>query len=45
MNTKKTSTMVSFCLAVALFCPVALSAQGTQKKMSVGLVLIKKLLG
>jgi len=40
MNTKKTLAMASLCLAVALLCPVALFAQGTQKKMSVGLVLI-----
>jgi ribose transport system substrate-binding protein len=40
MNTKKTLAMASLCLAVALLCSVALFAQGTQKKMSVGLVLI-----
>jgi ribose transport system substrate-binding protein len=40
MNTQKRSVIASLCLAVALLCPVALFAQGTTKKMSVGLVLI-----
>ena len=32
--------MVGLCVAAALLCPVALFAQGAQKKLSVGLVLI-----
>jgi len=40
MNTSKRSVIASFCLAVALLCPVPLFAQGTAKKISVGLVLI-----
>ncbi len=40
MKTKKRLAAASLCLAVALLCPVALLAQGAQKKMSVGLVLI-----
>ena len=32
--------MVGLCVASALLCPVALFAQGAQKKLSVGLVLI-----
>jgi ribose transport system substrate-binding protein len=40
MNTQKRLVIASLCLAVALLCPVALFAQGTPKKMSVGLVLI-----
>jgi ribose transport system substrate-binding protein len=40
MNTQKRSVIASLCLAVALFCPAALFAQGATKKMSVGLVLI-----
>src|SRR6202051_3654452 len=40
MNTQKRSVIASLCLAVALLCPVAVFAQGAQKKLSVGLVLI-----
>jgi len=40
MKTQKRSMIASLCLAVALLCPVALFAQGTAKKMSIGLVLI-----
>ena len=32
--------MVSLCVGATLLCPVALFAQGAQKKLSVGLVLI-----
>jgi ribose transport system substrate-binding protein len=40
MKTKMRSAMVGLCVAAALLCPVALFAQGAQKKLSVGLVLI-----
>ena len=40
MKTSKRSVIASFCLAAALLCPVTLFAEGTAKKISVGLVLI-----
>ena len=40
MKTKMRSAMAGLCVAAALLCPVALFAQGAQKKLSVGLVLI-----
>jgi ribose transport system substrate-binding protein len=40
MNTKKRLVIEVLCLSVALLCPATLFAQGAQKKMSVGLVLI-----
>jgi ribose transport system substrate-binding protein len=40
MKTKMRLVIKVLCLSVALLCPVALFAQGAQKKMSVGLVLI-----
>src|SRR5580704_2213304 len=40
MKTKMRSAMVGLCVAAALLCPVALFAQGAQKKLRVGLVLI-----
>ena len=40
MKTKMRSAMVGLCVLATLLCPVALFAQGAQKKLSVGLVLI-----
>jgi ribose transport system substrate-binding protein len=40
MKTKMRSAMAGLYVAAALLCPVALFAQGAQKKLSVGLVLI-----
>ena len=40
MKTKMRSAMVGLCVVATLLCPVALFAQGAQKKLSVGLVLI-----
>ena len=40
MKTKMRSAMVGLCVVATLLCPVALIAQGAQKKLSVGLVLI-----
>ena len=40
MKTKMRSAVVGLCVVATLLCPVALFAQGAQKKLSVGLVLI-----